>query len=197
MRRIALEDQLEYVTDRWYAVYTSANHEKRIAQQLAAQNLEYFLPLYESVRRWKDRRVLLHMPLFPGYIFVRVALQHRLLVQRLPGVARFVGFGGSPIALPEQDIEALRKSFSCGVRMEPHPFLAVGRCVSVRSGPLVGMRGILVKHKSKCRLVVSIELIRRAVAVEIDGADLDPVENSERLTLGKSLGHHSWFTSES
>src|SRR5882724_10943079 len=93
----------------WYAAYTSANHEKRVAEQLGVRLVEHFLPVYESVRRWKDRRMKLELPLFPGYIFVRLALCDRLQVLQVPGVAKLVGFNGTPTALPQEEIDALKK----------------------------------------------------------------------------------------
>jgi transcription antitermination factor NusG len=160
---------------RWYAAYTSANHEKHVAEQLVLRNVEYFLPLYESVRRWKDRRVTLNMPLFPGYVFVRITLRDRLRVQQVPGVARLVGFGGIPTAMPEEEIQALRASLDRGLRAEPHPFLTAGRRVRVTHGPMTGLQGILKRRKSQARLVVSLELIQRAMVVEVDEADLEPI----------------------
>lgn len=159
----------------WYALYTSANHEKRVAAQLGARGVEHFLPLYVSLRRWKDRRVELTLPLFPGYVFVRMVLRERLRVLQVPGVAHLVGFGEGPAALPEGEIDRLRTSLVNGVRAEPHPFLTAGRRVRVRSGPLEGLQGILLKRKSRVRLVVSVGLIQRAMAVEMDEADLEPV----------------------
>lgn len=164
-----------WLEQRWYAAYTSANHEKRVAEQLVVRDVEHFLPLYASVRRWKDRRVALELPLFPGYVFVRVALRERLGVLQIPGVARLVGFGGVPAALPEEEIDTLRASLESGMRAAPHPFLAAGRRVRVHKGPLAGLQGILVKRKNRARFVVSVELIQRAMAVEIDEADLAPV----------------------
>ena len=100
---------------RWYAAYTCANHEKRVSEQLGVREVEHFLPLYSSVRRWKDRRVMLDLPLFPGYVFVRMAMRNRLQVQTVPGVARLVGFDGTPAALPDEEIDALRTSLGrCG-----------------------------------------------------------------------------------
>jgi transcription antitermination factor NusG len=160
---------------RWYAAYTCANHEKRVAEQLGAREVEYFLPLHESVRKWKDRRVRLQLPLFPGYIFVHMALCDRLKVQQVPGLARLVGFDGTPAELPEQEIETLRMSLVNGVRAEPHRYLVAGRRVRVMNGPMAGLRGILTRKKSNARLVVSLELIQRAIAVEIDEADIEPV----------------------
>jgi len=165
----------EYSEARWYAAYTSANHEKRVAEQLGAREMEHFLPVYASVRRWRDRRVELKLPLFPGYVFVRMALAERLRVLQISGLARLVGFGGMPTALAEGEIETLRASLESGVRAEPHPFLTAGRRVRVNNGPLAGMEGILVRRKKQARFVVSVELIQRAMAVEMDEADLAPV----------------------
>jgi len=165
----------EYREARWYAAYTRANHERRVAQQLAAKAVEHFLPTYSSVRRWRDRRVTLHLPLFPGYVFVRMDLGGRLGVLQIPGVARLVGFGGMPTALPDEEIGALRTGFFCGIRAEPHPFLTAGRRVRVKNGPLAGLEGILTKRKKRTRLVVSVELIRRSMAIEMDEADLQAV----------------------
>jgi len=155
----------------WFAAYTNANHEKRVAEQLAWRSIEHFLPLYSTTRRWKDRRVALDLPLFPGYIFVRLALRDRLQVLQTPGVASIVGFGGIPLALPQQEIDALRKGVSRGLRAEPHPYLAVGRRVRILAGPLAGMEGILVRKKNHDRFVLSLDLIQRCVAVDIEGTD--------------------------
>jgi transcription antitermination factor NusG len=163
-----------YREQRWYAAYTSANHEKRVVLQLMQRSVEHFLPLYDSVRRWKDRKVHLQMPLFPGYVFVRVALRDRSQVLQVPGVAKLVGFNGMPTALPEAEMEALRTGLAGGVRAEPHPFLAVGRRVRITAGPFAGLEGILKRKKSSLRVVVSLELIQRAVAVDVDAADVRP-----------------------
>ncbi|MGI9101561.1 MAG: transcription termination/antitermination protein NusG [Terriglobales bacterium] len=159
----------------WYAVYTRARHEKRVASQLEQKRIEFFLPLYESMRRWKDRRVLLPMPLFPGYIFVHFAVHDRLQVLTIPGVVRLVSFDGRPAPMSERDVEALRQGLSEGLRAEPHPYLKVGRRVRVRSGPLAGMEGILTRKKDRFRLVLSLDLIMRSVAVEVDAADVEPI----------------------
>jgi transcription antitermination factor NusG len=159
----------------WYASYTSANHEKRVAEQLAQRSIEYFLPLYHSVRRWKDRRTQLQLPLFPGYVFVRLALRDRLRVLQIPGVAKLVGFNGTPTALPVEEIEALKRGLACGVSAQPHPFLTVGRRVRVVAGPLEGLEGIIIRKKNRLRLIISLDLIHRAAAVEVEAADLQRV----------------------
>ena len=116
----------------WYAVYTRANHEKRVAAELHARTIEYFLPLYSSVRRWKDRRVTIDLPLFPGYVFVRMVLEQKLRVQQIPSVVRLVGFNGLPTALPDEDMEILRLGLTDCRRAEPHPFLKLGRRVRIK-----------------------------------------------------------------
>ena len=110
---------------RWYAAYTCANHEKHVAAELQARTVEHFLPVYSSIRRWRDRRVKLDLPLFPGYVFVRVALCNRLRVLQIPSVVQLVGFNGKSAALPDDEMEILRSGLSQGLRAKPHPFLTV------------------------------------------------------------------------
>jgi transcription antitermination factor NusG len=156
----------------WYAVYTRANHEKSVSDQLASSSVEHFLPQYESVRKWKDRKVRLQLPLFPGYLFVQVAPQERLRVLQVRGVVRLVGFNGSPTPMPEEDLNRIREFLRQGWRAEPHPYLHVGRRARVVRGPLAGLEGIVVRRRNLSRLVLSFELIQRSMAVEMDEADL-------------------------
>lgn len=160
---------------RWYAAYTCANHEKGVARQLEVRSVEFYLPLYEKLSRWKDRRVRVHLPLFSGYVFVRMALEEKLRVLQIPGVVRLVGFNGQPTALPNEEMEALRNSLASKLCVEPHPFLSIGRRVLIRSGPLAGLQGILIRKKGSFRFVLSLELIQRSIAVDVDGADVLPV----------------------
>jgi transcription antitermination factor NusG len=164
----------------WYAAYTWAQHEKRVAEQMAKREVEHFLPLYSSVRRWKDRRVRLTLPLFPGYVFVRLALQDRFGVLPIPSVVRLIGFGGLPAALPDEEVEILRSGLADQLHAEPHPFLTTGRRVRIVRGPLAGLEGILRCKKNNFRLVVSVELIQRAFAVDVDAADVQPLQDSRR-----------------
>ncbi len=157
----------------WYALYTAPRHEKFVADQIDRQGIACFLPLYRSVRRWKDRRKELAMVLFPGYVFVRMALQNRVRVLQLPGAVRLVGFNGQPAALPPEEIEDLRTRLSGSTNIEPHPYLSAGRRVRVRSGPLRGLEGIIVRTKERCRIVLTIHLIMRSVAVEVDEGDVE------------------------
>lgn len=159
----------------WYAASTRANHEKNAAEHLAARSVEHFLPLYESVRRWKDRRVRLQMPLFPGYVFVHISLRDRLQVLQIPSVASLVSFNGIPAALSETEIETLKAGLEHGVHALPHPYLKAGKRVRITTGPLEGLEGIVVREKNPLRFVISLDLIQRSVAVEIDLADLAPL----------------------
>src|SRR6266480_2024387 len=127
-----------------------------------------------SLRRWKDRRVQLDLPLFPGYVFVRLALCDRLRVVQIPSVVRLVGFGGLPTALPDTEMEIMQSGLSESLCAEPHPFLSVGRRVRITGGPFAGLEGVMKRKKSSLRVVVSLELIQRSVAVDVDAADVRP-----------------------
>jgi len=161
--------------ERWYAAYTCANHEKRVAAQLLARSVEHVLPFYSSLRRWKDRRVVVDMPLFPGYVFVRLALCQRLRVLQIPSVVRLVGFGGQPHALADEEVALLRGCLGGAARFAPHPYLRAGSRVRIARGPLRGVEGILVRKKSRLRVVLSIDVIACSASVEVDSADLERI----------------------
>ena|SRR5438128_5997837 len=160
----------------WYAVHTCANHEKRVASQLVERDVEHFLPLYHSVRRWSDQRVELDLPLFPGYVFVRLKLKDRLRVLQIQSVVCLVGFGGLPAALPDSEMEIMRSGISQSLRAEPHPFLTVGRRVQITGGAFAGLEGVLKRKKGNLRVVVSLELIQRSVVLDVDFVDVVPIE---------------------
>jgi len=160
----------------WYAAYTYGRHEKSVARQLEERNINCFLPLYKSWRRWADRRKEVELALFPSYVFVRIDPCQRLRVLQLPGVVRLVSFNGSPAVLPESEIEGLRSGLEQGVYAEPHPYLRVGRRVRVVRGPLAGAHGILVRKKDKPRFVISVDVLMRSVAVELNAEDIVAAE---------------------
>ena len=176
--RIGFDGPLGPTFDRpeWYAVYANVRHEKRVKEFLDARMLECYLPAYRSVRRWQDRRKEVELPLFPGYLFVRIAYRSRLQVLTAPGVVHIVSFDGKPVPICEDEIETLRQTLSRGRNCEPHPYLKVGRRVRVRNGPLFGIEGTFVRRKEGYRLIISIELIMRSVATEVDEADVEPVD---------------------
>ena len=163
---------------RWYAVYTRSRHEKQIRRQLEGNVPECFLPLYEVARRWKNGNALVAYPLFPGYLFVRISFADRMRVVTTPGVVCIVGTRRGPTAIPDQEMDAFRSCFERQIRMEPHPYLRLGRRVRVKAGPFAGMEGVLVRKKGKLRLIVSIDLIARSVAVDIDANDVAPLLNA-------------------
>jgi|SRR6266566_230495 len=159
----------------WYAAYTCAQHEKSVARQLELRSIESFLPLYERVSRRRDRRVKLQLPLFSGYVFVRMPLEKKLRVLQIPGVVRLVGFNGYPTPISDDEIARLRGGLDSKLRVEPHPFLTTGRRVRINSGPLEGLEGILKRKKSSLRVIVSLNLIQRSVAVDLDSEHVTPI----------------------
>lgn len=159
----------------WYAGYTASRHEKRVAEHFAQRGVEHFLPLYETIHRWNNGRHTVRLPLFPGYIFVRIALRDRLRVIEVPGFVRLVGFNSLPCPLPEADINRMKEALNKGVLAEPYPYLTVGTRVEIRNGPMQGMTGILLRRQNKCRVVISVDLIMRSMIVEVEAGDVAPL----------------------
>jgi transcription antitermination factor NusG len=159
----------------WYAIRTRARHEKRVHGALVERGVESFLPLWERWSRWKDRKKRVQFPLFPGYGFVRLDLAGRLAVLRVPGVVGFVAAAEGPVPVSAEEIGAIRTLVSGPLHYDPHPFFTQGMEVEVVRGPLAGVRGRLLRKDRSTSLVISVTLIRQAVAVEIDAADVRPV----------------------
>jgi transcription antitermination factor NusG len=161
----------------WFAVYTSPRHEKRVSQYLCQRKIEHYLPLYQVHRKWSDGSlVTLALPLFPGYLFVRIDRSERIRVLEVPGVLNFVGgTGHQPAPLPEEEIDALRSGLPLRCA-QPHPLLTVGKRARIRSGALTGMEGVVVRHKGGLRVVLTMDLIMQSVAVEVDATELEIVE---------------------
>jgi transcription antitermination factor NusG len=153
----------------WHVVYTRHQHETAVDQILTSKGFKTFLPLYRSVRRWKDRIKVLSLPLFPSYMFVNGGLERRLDIMTTPGIHALVSTGGVPAAVPLAEIEAIRRATESGAKVEPHPFLKCGDWIRVKCGPLAGLRGILVRKKNLYRLVLAVEMLGKAAAVEVDG----------------------------
>ena len=162
---------------RWYAAYTAPCREKRVAEHLAMRQIESFLPLYRLPRNWKNGcRVELERPLFPGYVFVRVADTERVRVREVPSVHWIVGRGRKPEPLDDDTIETLRANLHLR-RVEPHPYLVAGERVSICAGPFAGLSGIVLRKKGSLRVVITLDLIMQSVAVEVNIEDLEPVYN--------------------
>lgn len=160
---------------RWYAVKTRSRHEKRVRDRLVQGQIETFLPLYERWSQWKDRRQRVEFPLFPGYCFARFDLTERIRILNLSGVASLVGFNGHPEPVTDAEIDGIRRLIASRYRYDPHPYLNEGMEVEVVRGPLVGVRGKLLRKDRSTRLVLAVTLIRQAAVVEIHPADVVPV----------------------
>lgn len=157
----------------WWAVYTRHQHEKIIAEMLAAKGLEVFLPLYVSVHRWKDRKKSLELPLFPCYLFIRESIGGRLLTVSTPGIHMLLTLGERIAVIPDEEIAAIRKAVTFPTRVEPHPFLNCGERVRVVRGPMEGHEGILIRKKNQCRLVLSVHMLSQAASVEVSALDVE------------------------
>ncbi len=164
----------------WFAVYTASRHEKKVAQHLTQRQIEHYLPLYRSDRKWSDgSRVTLDLPLFPGYLFVHIRRGERVRVLAVPGVLAVVGGSGrEPVPLPDEAVDALRSGLHLR-RAEPHALLAVGQRARIRSGALAGMEGIVVRQKNGLRVVLTLEYIQRSIAVEVAAEDLEPLGSDD------------------
>jgi len=157
----------------WYAVYTRPSHEKRVGDHFASRDVEFFLPTYRTTRLWKNRcKVELALPLFPCYIFARVTWREHARLLDVPSVISVVGNGRHPVPLPDSQLEALRSGLSL-VHALPHPNLNVGERVQIKSGPLAGMEGIVLRETNGTRVVLSMELIMRSIVIEVEQRDLE------------------------
>lgn len=179
-------------TESWFALYTKHQHEKAAAFLLQRTGFEVFLPLYHEVHRWKDRNQKVQLPVFPCYLFLRTSLARKAEVLRTPGVFSIVESGGQPCAIPEGEIEAIRRTANSRAHFEPHPFLNSGDRVRIRSGPLAGIEGILTGTKKRHRVVLSVELLRKSVGVEVDLAILERIGATSSETVGRA-----WVKTES
>ena len=157
---------------RWFAIQTRSRHEKVVRSQLEMQNVETFLPTMRRLSQWTDRKKEIEVPLFAGYCFGKFSLADRLTVLQSQGVVRVVGSSERPEPIPDEEIESLRKLISSSSDYVCCPYLSEGMLVEVTRGPLQGVKGRLVREARPCRLVLSINLIQRAVTIEIDAASV-------------------------
>jgi transcription antitermination factor NusG len=158
----------------WFVLFTASRHEKRVATHLANRQIECYLPLYRSCRKWSDgTRITLDLPLFPNYVFIRMHRGERGSVLAVPGVLSVVGGTGGELAqLPDATIDELKTGLHLG-KAQPHPLIMVGQKVRIRAGSLAGLNGIVVRNKSSFRVVITLEQIMRSYAVEVDLEDVE------------------------
>lgn len=179
----------------WYAVHTRHQHEKLVARMLANKGFEVFLPLYSDLRQWRDRTKLVELPLFSCYVFLRGDLDRRLAILTTPGVHGMLVTAGKLAGIPEEEIQAVRSVVENRVKVEPHPFLKCGDLVRVKYGALRGLEGFLVRKKGQTRLIISVTLLERSVAAEVDASAVEGVAGpqigtSARLAPARLAG--SW-----
>lgn len=163
-------------SNRWFALRVKPRAEKMVATIARNKGFEEFVPLYQCRRRWSDRFTLVELPLFPGYVFCRINPQFRLPLLTIPGALHLVGLGRVPVPIDDAEIDAIRLLVQSGLRAEPWPFLDVGQRVRLEVGPLMGLEGIFVEARRPHRIVVSVSLLRRSVAVEIDRDWVTPLD---------------------
>ncbi len=174
----------------WFALQVRSRHESCVADYLNGQGYEWFLPLYKSRKRWSDRIKEVESPLFPGYLFCRFNQHDRLPILKTPGVIQVVGFNRVPAVVDESEISALQTLMAAGVPNHPCPFLQVGDRVRIESGPLRDLEGILMDFKGHHRLILSVTLLQRSVAVEIDSALVTPVSAQQPSAEDKAHARH-------
>ena len=174
---VATGNTIDVENVQWFALQVRSQHEKTVASTLREKGYEEFLPLCQIKRRWSDRVKRLEAPLFPGYVFCRFDVQKRLPILVTPGVRFIVGVGKIPFPIDNSEIAALQSIVKSGLPAEPWPFLKIGQRVRIEQGSLEGIEGILLTPKSSYRLVVSVTLLQRSVAVEVDRDWVIPVSS--------------------
>lgn len=172
------------ILTRWYAIYTRSRYEKRVAVEFNRRKIEHFLPLVSRLHQWKDRKKIVDMPLFPGYVFVRINLQNRFDVLNINGVVRLVGFSAEPSPIPDEQIDNVRRVITRPDLVQPHTCLQKGDRVEIVSGPFAGVQGKLYTFKGKKRVLICIDLIGQAVSIEVEVGNLRRLQPET-----KSTGH--------
>jgi transcription antitermination factor NusG len=171
---------MEYVNHPWYALRVRSRFENTVATHLRGRGYESLLPLYKCRCRWSDRFKEIELPLFPGYVFCQFNPLNRLPILSIPGVVHVVGVGRTPVPVDESEIAAIQAAVKSGLPGLPWPFLQVGQRVRIEYGPLCGLEGILLDFRGRQRLVISVTLLQRSVAVQIDGAWVRPMSQQQR-----------------
>jgi transcription antitermination factor NusG len=157
-------------SQNWYALCVRSRYERIVATFLKNHGYEWFLPMYESRRRWFDQIKVVEVPLFPGYLFCRFDIHNRLPILKIPGVRHVVGGARIPTPIDTSEIHALQTVIRANAPREPWPFLQVGDRLRIEHGSLVGVEGVLLRIKGRQRLVLSVTLVQRSIAVDIDSA---------------------------
>ena len=168
------------MSDSWYALHVKPRFEKYVTGQLSVKGYETFMPSYVSKRKWSDRVKTLSLPLFPGYVFCRLSPEDRLPLLMIPGAMHFVGIGKTPVPIEESEMAAIQAAIQSGLALEPWEFLDVGQRVRLEEGPLARLKGIYAGNSKQDRIVVSVNLLRRSVAVTIERHWVTPLDAARR-----------------
>ena len=179
-----LESDEPAMNCNWFAVWTRSRQEKVAASMLETLGVPHFLPLKSEIRQWSDRKQTVHVPLFSGYLFVKMnpTRDSRLQVLKAPGIAGFVGNSSGPLPIPDRQIEDIRTVLAQRVECSVLPLLTEGDCVRVATGPLAGVEGLLLRGNSTSRLLISIEMLHKTLAVSVSRDDVEPIESTLSLT---------------
>lgn len=160
---------------KWYALYVVVRHEKKVQSALLRKNIQNYLPLKESLNWWKDRRKKVSLPLFPGYLFVHISMAERFSVLNTAGVVRLVATGDTPTPVSVDQIDAIKRLIENGIPFEEEIYSGIGKSVTVRRGPLRGIEGRILEVRGTCRLILSIDIIQRSVAAEVNLSDVEMI----------------------
>lgn len=175
---------------KWFAAYTATHHEKQVLEHFEDRQIEAYLPLYKVERCWKKRPAMtVDLPLFPNYVFVRIARSQRVAVLGTPGVYSIVGSTLRPWELPAPEIEALRNGLY-ERKVEPHPYLVVGERARIKSGIMAGLEGVIVRQKNNLHLILSLDQIMQSIAIEVEPEELEPITASAS-SMSKSCAWNS------
>jgi transcription antitermination factor NusG len=167
----------------WFALQVWSRRESLIATHLEGQSYECFLPMSKSIRRWSDRMKEVEQPLFPGYLFCRFDLHNRGPLLMTPGVLQVVGVGRTPVPVEESELEAIRQALASGLTSQPWPYIQIGERVRVNHGSLNNLEGLLINFKGGNRVVLSVTLLQRSVAMEVDLSWVTPVNEAKKVPL--------------
>jgi transcription antitermination factor NusG len=163
----------------WYAVHTCSRREKQVARVFSERGIENLLPLYQR-KQSRRRSVVSWLPLFPGYVLVRILLREYLCVLQVPGVVRLVSFHGRPAEIDDDEIHAIRIAMQKGLNVQPHPYVKIGKLVEIHCGALQGTRGHVIRRNKNLRVVLSVEALGQSIVVEVNEEDLGPSATVEK-----------------
>lgn len=173
---VFMNDDKRWDMPSWYVLYTRSRHEKFATQELARKGFDTFLPLRRVTRHWSDRKKVIEEPLFRGYLFIHIPIRERLAVLKTSGVVGFVGKTGlNPTEVPEQEILSVKRLVEQEIQADPFPYLKNGNRVYIRSGPFKGVEGFIIRKDKHCRLVISLNLLRQSLSIQVDAACVEPI----------------------